>query len=280
MHWVLVDADLILSDTQFHGIFEGTVFETTQRILLMSALPKRLEAHLLTLAHLPPDTPIIRAPCDQPNISYIKLAYNTAEMNKIRLVIEAATILNAAIGPDRIGIVFCPSHAEADELGLRFTQGCVSHPRLPDKKKEENEAEWKSGKKQWIAATAGLALSTNSLTVGAVIFLGVDWGMNFLYQGAGQSGRDGERSWVVVLQDKHSQFAMPHDDDEDPQCLVESWAWLQADQCRRLGFTELYDDALVPCVALPNAHFCDFCKPDSDLVVKLNALIVNPPVFQ
>ena len=31
---------------------------------------------------------------------------------------------------------------------------------------------------------------------------------------------------------------------------------------------------------LPNAHFCDFCKPDSDLVVKLKALIVNPPVFQ
>ena len=231
MRWVLVDADLILSDTQFHGIFEGTMFEKTQRILLMSALPKRLEAHLLMQAHLPLNTTIIRAPCDQPNISYIKLAYNTAEMNTIQLVINTATTLNTAIGPHRIGIIFCPTHAEADELSLHFTQGCVSHAQLPGETRKKNEAEWKLGKKKWIAATAGLALSTNSLTVGAVIFLGVNWGMNFLYQGAGQSGRNGNHSWAVVLQGAHSQFTIPHDDDKDPQCLVESRAWLQADQC-------------------------------------------------
>ena len=247
----------------------------------MEALPKRLQACFLKWAHLPPSTTIIRAPCSQPHISYIKLTYNAANICEKQLATKIANTLSTVMGPNRIGIIFCPSHIKADELGDHFTQGCVSHSQLPDKKKTDNEAEWKAGKKQWIAATAGLVLSTNSPMVGAVIFLGVECGMNFLYQGAGQSGRNGERSWVVVLQDEHNlnQSAMSHDglrfDDGDPQCLVESQAWLQADECRRLGFTKLYDNAMVSCTDLPTAHFCDFCQPDSDIVVKLKALIIN-----
>ena len=65
---------------------------------------------------------------------------------------------------------------------------------------------------------------------------------------------------------------MPYDGlqgDDDPQCLTESWAWLQANQCRRLGFTMLYDSDTVSCAQLPNAHFCDFCEPQSKLMVRL-----------
>jgi superfamily II DNA helicase RecQ len=196
-------------------------------------------------------------------------------ISETQLAIKVANILNTVMGPKRLGIIFCPSHIEADKLGSHFTQGCISHSQLPDGKKIDNEAEWKAGKKQWIAATAELALSTNSPMVGGVIFLGIKCGMNFLYQGAGQSGRDGEQSWVVVLQSEHNHFASVRIDDSDPQCLVESQAWLQANQCRRLGFTKLYDNATVSCTDLLNAHFCDFCEPDSDLVVKLKELIIN-----
>lgn len=272
----MVNADLILSDPQFHCLFDYAMFNT-QRIFLIEALPKRLQNHFLEQAHLSPNTTIIRAPCDQPNISYIKLTYNTMNMSKRQFVINVANILSTVMGPDRIGIIFCSSYIEADELGSHFTEGCISHSRLPDEQKTNNEAEWKAGRKQWIAATAEMVLSTNSPNVGAVIFLGIKYGMNFLYQGARKSGRDGQCSWVIVLQDEQSQFAMPHDslDDGDPQCLVESQAWLQANECRRLGFTKLYDDAMVSCTDLLNAHFCDFCKPDSDLMVKLKALIIN-----
>ena len=168
----------------------------------------------------------------------------------------------------------------------RFTQSCcVSYPELSDADKSRSEDEWKTGAKQWIAATTGLTLGVNSPSVGAVIFLGlgVTYGMNFLYQGAGQSGRDGRCSWaVVLLQDEPHQFAMPHDglqDGDDPQCLVESRAWLQAHQCRRLGFTMLYDNATVSCADLPDAHFCDFCGPQSKLVVELKKKFIPPLIF-
>jgi superfamily II DNA helicase RecQ len=248
----------------------------TQRIFLMETLPKRLQAHFLEQARLPPGTNVIRAPCNQPHISYIKLTNRTA-MNETQAVVNVAKILSTVIGPDRRGIIFCPSQHEADQLRGRFTQSCcISYPGLPEADKARSEDEWKKGTKQWIAATAGFTLEVDSPSVGAVIFLGVGitHGMDFLYRGAGQSGRDGQRSWVVVLQDEPHQFAMPvpYDglqDDNDPQCLAESRAWLQANQCRRHGFTMLYGDVTVSCAALPDAHFCDFCEPQSKLVVRL-----------
>jgi hypothetical protein len=203
-------------------------------------------------------------------------------MSETQAAIDVAEILSTVIGPDRRGIIFCPGPYEADQLCDRFTQSCcVSYPELPEADKARSEDEWKAGAKQWIATTAGLTLGVNSPSVGAVIFLrlGVTHGMNFLYQGAGQSGRDGRRSWAVALQDESRKFAMPHDgslqDGDDPQCLVESWAWLQDDGCRRLGFSVLYDNDRVSCADLPGAHFCDFCEPQSKLVVELEKKLLS-----
>ena len=149
---------------------------------------------------------------------------------------ETQAIIDTVMGPDCRGIIFFPSQHKANQMRDRFAQCCVSYPELPDADKARSENEWKTGAKRWVVATTGLTLGVNSPSVGAVIFLGIGitHGMNFLYQGAGQSGREGQRSWVVVLQDESRQFAMPHDslqDDDDPQCLVESRAWLQADRC-------------------------------------------------
>ena len=198
-------------------------------------------------------------------------------------VLNVAEILSTVIGPDRQGIIFCPSQHEADQLQDQFTQSHrVSHPELPEADNARRKDEWK---KSWIAATAGFTLGVNSPSVGAVIFLGVGitHGMDFLYRRAGQSGSDGKRSWVVVLQDDEPhQFTMPHEglqDDDDPQCLAESRAWLQANQCRRLGFTMLYDNDTVSCADLPDAHFCDFCEPQSKLVVELKKKFDLPRFF-
>ena len=282
--WVLDGTDLFLSDAQVHSLHDhATMFDDTQRIFLVEALPKRLQARFLEQARLPPDTSIIRAPCNQPHISYIKLTNHTA-MNETQAVINLAEILSTVIGHDRRGIIFCPSQHEADQLHNRFTQSCcVSYPEFSEANKARSEDEWKKGTKQWIATTAGFTLDVDSPSVGAVIFLGVGitHGMDFLYRGAGQSGRDGQRSWVVVLQNEPHQFAVPYDglqDDDDPQCLAESWAWLQANRCRRLGFTMLYDNDTVSCAQLPDAHFCDFCEPQSKLMVTLKKKF-NPPLI-
>lgn len=281
LRWVLDEAHLLLSDSGFRPQFkllrEHANFYV-QRIFLTATLAKRLEQRFLAEACMPPTTKIIRAPCNQPHISYIKLTYNIMNTNDKRLAIDVANILNNIMGDDRIGIIFCSSRQEADQFGNRFTHGCVSHSQLPEGTKTRNEAEWKGGQKRWIAATTGLTLGVDSPVVGAVIFMGVTYGMNFLYQGAGRSGRDGRPSWVVVLQPEDTSLVLiPRQLDGDPECLVEAQLWLQATECRRLGFTRLYDEDEVSCNDLPGAHFCDFCGPKSDLLLSLQAKIIDPP---
>ena len=241
----------------------------------------RLEAHFLTQICLPPDTPIIRAPSDQPQISYVKLTYNTMNTNVIRLAIDVAKTMTEVIGPKRKGIIFCSTIDEANQLGLEFTGNCVSHSKVPHVTKADNEARWKANHSQWIAATTGMICGIDDPDVGVVIFVGIGYGLVNLYQGAGRSGRDGTPSWAIVLQSSNSQMCIPRGGlQEDPQCVQESQDWLRAQECRRIGFSSLFDGAKVSCFDLPNAHFCDFCKPDLELLAVLCSKIIDPLIPQ
>jgi len=119
------------------------ITNNVQRIFLTVTLAKKC---LLEETCMLPSTKIIRALCDQPHISYLKITY-TMNTNKKRLAIDVAHILNSIMGHDRIGIIFCNSHEEADQFGNHFTHGCVSHSQLSEGTKTCNENEWKQGQK-------------------------------------------------------------------------------------------------------------------------------------
>ena len=277
---VLDEAHQILSDyefrPQFQKIRELAEFKV-QLIYLTASLPKRLESRFLAQVCLPPDTTIIRAPSDQPQISYIKLTYNTMNTNKIRLAVDVAHIMTKVIGPNRKGIIFCSTIDEAENLGSKVASNCISHSKLPTNIKADNEARWKAGHFQWIAATTGFICGIDEQNVGAIIFVGIGYGLVNLYQGAGRSGRDGTPSWTIVLQSSNSHMAIPKEGlKDDPQCIEESDAWLHAEECRRLGFSALFDKAKVSCLDLLDAHLCDFCNPNSELLADLRSKIVDP----
>lgn len=279
---MLDEAHQILSDVEFRPQFlklnELADFKV-QLIYLTASLPKRLEAQFLIQARLPPDTLIVRAPSNQPQISYIKLTFNTMNTDHIRLAVDVADIMTKVIGPNRKGIFFCSTINEADKLGQKYTKNCVSHSKIPTNLKAHNEASWKDGHSQWIAATTGMICGIDDANVGAVIFVGIGYGLINLYQGAGRSGRDGTPSWAIVLQSSNSYMAIPSGGlKDDPQCIEESHTWLHINECRRIGFSSLFDNARVTCLDLPNAHLCDFCDPDLELVVNLHSKIVDPIV--
>ena len=284
---VVDEAHQILTESDFRPQFKklrDLADFGTQLIYLTASLPMRLEAQFLAEVCLPPDTLIIRAPSDQPQISYIKLTYNTMNTTLIRLAIDVAKIMTEVIGPDRKGIIFCSSISQADELGLKFTHKCVSHSQLPFEVKASNEEGWKTdggSQYQWIAATTGMVCGIDDAHVGAVIFLGVGYGLVNLYQGAGRTGRDGNPSWAIVLRASNSNISIPPGGlRDDPQCIQESDKWLVAEECRRIGFSMLFDSARVTCFDLPNAHFCDYCDPDLDLLAKFHPIIIDPPIEQ
>ena len=280
---VLDEAHQILSDAEFRPQFlklRELAEYKVQKIYLTASLPKRLEAQFLAQACLPPDTIIIRAPSDQPKISYVKLTYNTMNTNPIRLAVDVARIMSEVIGPDRKGIIFCSSINEVEELGDKFTQKCISHSKLLYSVKAENEEKWKSGLSQWIAATTGMICGIDDANVGAVIFIGLAYGLINMYQGAGRTGRDGTPSWAVVLQSSNTYKVIPPRGmrDGDPQCIEECHEWLHSQECRRIGFSKLFDGASVSCSDLDDAHFCDYCEPDSELFITLRSKIIDPPI--
>lgn len=248
-------------------------------IYLTASLPKRLESRFMIEACLPPDTLIIRAPSDQPQISYNKLNFNNMNTDVIRLAVDVAQIMTTVMGPKRKGIIFCSTIAEADVLGAKIAQGCISHSKLPTKDKTANEARWKAGDFQWIAATTGLICGIDEPNVGAIIFVGLGYGLVNLYQGGGRSGRDKTPSWTIVLRSLNTHLSLPKNGiRDDPQCIQESDDWRLAEECRRIGFSSLFDNARVTCFDLQDAHFCDFCKPDSELLAILRSKIIDPLV--
>ena len=105
---VIDEAHQILSEEdfrpQFQKIRELAEFKV-QLIYLTASLPKRLETQFLSHTCLPPDTTIIRAPSNQPHISYIKLTYSSMNTDLMRLAVDVATIMTEVMGPNRKGIL-------------------------------------------------------------------------------------------------------------------------------------------------------------------------------
>lgn len=200
--------------------------------------------------------------------------------NIICLAVDIAHIMTKVIGLKRKGIIFCSTIDEANELGSKFTGNCVSHSKLPINVKAENEAQWKSEDGHWIAATTGMICGIDEPNVGAVIFVGIGYGLVNVYQGAGRTGRDGTPSWAIILQSSNTTLVLPRGGlKEDPQCLQEGQDWLSIEQCRRIGFSQLFDNVNVSCFNLLDAHFCDFCNPDMELLADLRSKIVDPLVL-
>ena len=116
----------------------------------------------------------------------------------------------------------------------QFTH-CASYSDLA-KLKEKNEARWKGWKPTkvdekgnqlagwWIVAMTGLIHGVNPGNVGGVIFIGLPFGILNFYQGAGRGGRDGWKSWCVLMDaTNHHQLASALHDDAN--CTYEANQW-------------------------------------------------------
>lgn len=288
---ILDEAHQVLTDrnfrTQFKDLTNLASFRV-QKIMITASLPQRLANRFLMNLGLPLSTIIIRAPCDQPRISYNLVRYNTMTTKETRLAIDIAKLLEKDfMDPDQIGIIYCTSKQQARVIDAEFTH-CASYSDLGDRK-EKYEDMWKTWNAtkvdekgdrlpgRWIAATTGLIHGVNPGNVGGVIFIGMPFGLVNFYQGAGRGGRDGRKSWCVLMDaTNHHHLAGRIDDDDN--CATEGNRWTAAEECRRLEFTRTFDGKEVSCIDLPNCHLCDHCDHDSSVMAEIAKIIVDPVV--
>jgi hypothetical protein len=275
---VVDEAHQILSHrtfrTQFTKIKELAPFKV-QKIYITGSLPVRLERRFLLEANLSYTTRIVRAPTFQPPISYNLFHVSSMTTKPVRLATDITKFLETIMEPDQIGIIFSKGRKEVDELHANLTH-CSSHSDLPTSDRAHNEAEWRAGYKRWIAATTGLIHGIDAPNVGAVIFLDLPYGLINLYQGAGRSGRDNRRSWVIIIHFTNIHQLAPGNQDDDMECITEGAEFLARVDCRRLPLSETLDGRHDSCTDIPEANLCDVCDTDSVIVAGITPLLRDP----
>jgi hypothetical protein len=235
-----------------------------------------METDLLEALSLAQSTTIIRAEVHQPKIRYHILYTEPSVTSIIRLTIDLAKLLTSQfLGPQKKGIIFCTSRWEANTISDTFTK-CTSHSDVAREDRNHMEAEWFSGHKQWIAATTGMIHGVDHSNVGAVIFVGLPYGLINVYQGAGRAARNGEPA-VCFLITKALPFVHVGKYQKDVECRYEGDAWVaNREQCRRIGLSQLMDGKPTDCLHLSGCEPCDICEPNTPLLDAIQSIIPDP----
>lgn len=139
---------------------------------------------------------VFRLSFTRKNLSYIvrKCEFKDAEL---------LHILQRVAGS---GIVYTRSRKRTRELA-KFLVGCdVSadfyHAGLSPEDKNEKQNRWKSGETRIMIATNAFGMGIDKPDVRIVVHHDLPSSLEEYYQEAGRGGRDGERSWAVVLATK------------------------------------------------------------------------------
>jgi len=138
---------------------------------------------------------IFRQSFERKNLSYSVFKVDS----KINKVIE---ILNKVQGS---AIVYCKSRKRTKEIAeLLQLQNIVSdfyHAGLPQEERNKRQEEWIKNKTRVIVCTNAFGMGIDKPDVRSVIHADVPDCLENYYQEAGRAGRDGEKSFAVLLYD-------------------------------------------------------------------------------
>ncbi len=139
---------------------------------------------------------ILRSSFARPNLSYA-----------VRMVDDKyGQLLRVISGVEGSGIVYMRSREGCEEMAERLQHDGINakfyHAGLPTLERALRQEEWGSGKVRVMVATNAFGMGIDKSDVRFVIHYAMCDSLEAYYQEAGRAGRDGERSYAVLLSTK------------------------------------------------------------------------------
>lgn len=147
---------------------------------------------------------IFRQSFERPNLSYSVFEVDS----KINKIIEVLTKVNGS------AIVYCKSRKRTKEISellqLQNISSDYYHAGLAQEDRNRKQEEWIQNKTRVIVCTNAFGMGIDKPDVRAVIHADVPDCLENYYQEAGRAGRDGKKSYAVLLYDEKDLLELEH----------------------------------------------------------------------
>ena len=136
---------------------------------------------------------LIKSGFERPNLSYIVRRCDD----------KLGQLLNICTGVEGTGIVYVRSRKKTEELAAFLTSNGISssfyHAGLGQQSRTDRQERWKSGKIRVMVCTNAFGMGIDKPDVRFVVHFDVPDSPEAYFQEAGRGGRDGRRSFAVML---------------------------------------------------------------------------------
>ena len=172
---------------------------------ITASYPQHLHKHFCKNAYVLPNTRLVRASTDRPELGYhfLQLYPEQSKISVGEATRRLVHKLKSTLLPEERMIVFFKDHLGA-ELFAEDMRCPVYHSQLPtmgNNTKGYNLYVWDSGECPIIAATTALLQGIDRPHVKYVIFHDGTYGVISYHQGGGRAGRAGRFAYTFVLFD-------------------------------------------------------------------------------
>ena len=136
---------------------------------------------------------VLRASFARPNLAYA-VRQTEDKFEQLMRVVR---------GVEGSGIVYVATREGAEQLAQKLKDEGVSaefyHAGLPNMERSIRQDEWRSGKERIVVATNAFGMGIDKADVRFVVHFTMCDSLEAYYQEAGRAGRDGKRSYAVLL---------------------------------------------------------------------------------